>query len=473
MSARVLVVDDIPANVRLLEAKLLVEYYDVVTANDGPTCLNLVHERAPDIVLLDVMMPKMDGFEVCRRIKADPATAHVPVVMVTALNEVSDRVQGLQAGADDFLTKPVNDHALFARIKSLVRLKRATDEWHARETTLMRFGEASGGKLDPDAPGRVLVAQDTSRWSARVVDTLKSVGHEVETADNCAAALEAARRGDYHLILTDDHVGGDDALRLCSQIRSNEETRNVPILLMIDQGNVPTLVKALDLGVNDYLPKPVDRDELIARARTQVRRKRFEDGLRTKFQQSLAAAVTDSLTGLYNRRYLDAHFDAVAGGLAAAGKPISLMVLDIDHFKAINDTFGHAVGDEVLRTLAERIVANLRGLDSAVRFGGEEFLILMPDVNIADAGSAAERLRQTIAGESFRISAPAGQVPVTVSIGVATGRAGGFTLDELVLKADEALYEAKHGGRNRVSFAAGCTDGDCAPEPTRSVAGSH
>jgi two-component system cell cycle response regulator len=163
MTARVLVVDDIPVNVKLLEAKLLVEYYEVVTANDGPTALQLVHDQRPDIVLLDVMMPGMDGYEVCRRIKSDAATAHIPVVMVTALNEVSDRVRGLEAGADDFLTKPVNDVALFARIRSLVRLKRASDEWRAREATAVELGvtdATAGNSVDEKAPGSVLLAAD-------------------------------------------------------------------------------------------------------------------------------------------------------------------------------------------------------------------------------------------------------------------------------------------------------------------------
>ncbi|MBM3485376.1 MAG: PleD family two-component system response regulator [Alphaproteobacteria bacterium] len=450
MSARVLVVDDIAANVRLLEAKLLIEYYDVITANDGPTALALVAERSPDIVLLDVMMPGMDGFDVCRRIKADPATAHVPVVMVTALSEVSDRVQGLEAGADDFLTQPVNDIALFARIKSLVRLKRATDEWRARETTMLRFAEAGDDRIDVNAPGRIVLAQDENRWSGRILETLAKHGHELIHVSSSTAALAEARKSDPHLVLVDDRVGGEDALRLCSQIRSNEETRHIPILLMIDQGNDRTLVTALELGVNDYLPKPVDRDELVARSRTQVRRKRFEDGLRAKFQQSVAAAVTDSLTGLYNRRYLDAHFEAMSSRLAQAGKMLSLVALDIDHFKVINDTHGHAAGDEVLKTLAERILANLRGLDSAVRHGGEEFVILMPDSPLASASAAAERLRVAVAAEPIKIGAPAGAVSVTVSIGVASATAGMVSLEDLISRADAALYEAKRSGRNCV-----------------------
>src|SRR3546814_2951801 len=132
MTARILVVDDIPANVKLLEVKLTAEYFDVVTASDGPSALDRAHSDAPDLILADVMMPGMDGFELCRRLKADPETSHIPLVMVTALSDVSDRVRGLEAGADDFLTKPVNDIALFARVRSLARLKQMMDELRLR-----------------------------------------------------------------------------------------------------------------------------------------------------------------------------------------------------------------------------------------------------------------------------------------------------------------------------------------------------
>src|SRR5947209_19403838 len=135
MTARVLVVDDIPSNIKLLEARLAAEYFEVVSASNGQDALARIAEQEPDIVLLDVMMPGMDGFEVCRRIKNNPKTAHIPVVMVTALDQTSDRVAGLDAGADDFLTKPVDDAALFARVRSLVRLKIMTDELRMREAT--------------------------------------------------------------------------------------------------------------------------------------------------------------------------------------------------------------------------------------------------------------------------------------------------------------------------------------------------
>ena len=455
MSARVLVVDDIAANVRLLEAKLLVEYYEVLTANDGATALQIVAESMPDIVLLDVMMPGMDGFEVCRRIKEDPVTAHIPVVMVTALSEVSDRVRGLEAGADDFLTKPVNDLALFARIRSLVRLKRAMDEWRARESTFTQFGLADqAGAIDSDPSlVQVMLLADDYGPSQRIHETLSEEGYSITHCTSTDEATEKAMSGEFHLILADDRVAGEDVLRFCSQLRSNEATRHGPILIMLDDGDSERLAKALDLGVNDYLVRPVNKDELTARARTQIRRKQVEDNLRRQYENSLTAAVTDSLTGLYNRRYLETHFEELGRDLGGSNKPITILIIDVDHFKKVNDDYGHAAGDQVLRGLAKRVMGGIRGFDTAIRLGGEEFVVLMPNVDSRVAFVAAERLRTMVEKEPFVISEEGDTLSATISIGVATGTAGDVKLVELLERADQALYAAKNGGRNRVESA--------------------
>src|SRR3954470_6125998 len=171
MTARVLVVDDTVANVKLLEAKLAVEYFDVVTAYNGSDAIALATNNPPDIVLLDIMMPGMDGFEVCRRLKSDPRTAHVPVVMVTALSDAEDRVRGLDAGADDFLTKPVNDLGLYARIRSLVRLKMTADEWRLRQATgahLGMFVDDTAAKPKAGSGGTLLVVEDNPAYAERL-----------------------------------------------------------------------------------------------------------------------------------------------------------------------------------------------------------------------------------------------------------------------------------------------------------------
>ena len=455
MSARVLVVDDVAANVRVLEVKLHSEYYEVLTANNGAKALEVVKTQAPDIVLLDVMMPGMDGFEVCRRIKADPETTHIPVVMVTALTDASDRVKGLEAGADDFLTKPAKDVVLFARIRSLVRMKRAGDEWRTRETTLMNIAGATAEDPLTDTPstGKILLAMEESELSDLVENTLRREGHDVVVARDCSDAITKACGAEFQLVLVDNIIAGQDALRLCSQLRSEEHTRHWPILLIVQEGDTDRLAKALELGVTDYLARPVMQDELIARARTQIRRKWYEDGLRKNYEKSVAASITDSLTGLHNRRYLDAHYAALERELTEAAKPISLLILDIDHFKQVNDTHGHGIGDEILKGVAERILSQTRGFDTAVRYGGEEFVVLMPNTPLAAADAAAERLCAGLGASPYAVSGDAGEIAITVSIGLASMEAGTAPLEELIRHADEALYQAKNTGRNKVVVA--------------------
>ena len=193
MTARILVVDDVLPNVKLLEAKLSREYYDVLTAMNGPDALEIVEREVPDIVLLDVMMPGMDGFEVCEKIKAKANLRHIPVVMVTALSDTSDRVRGLEAGADDFLTKPVNDIALFARVRSLIRLKIMMDELRLREATSSSFGVAEPDSTVIEAEGgRILVVEDRAIYARNINQALEG-HHTVTMASGADDAVAAAR----------------------------------------------------------------------------------------------------------------------------------------------------------------------------------------------------------------------------------------------------------------------------------------
>src|ERR1700742_1569270 len=397
MTARVLVVDDILSNVKLLEAKLSAEYFDVVTAFNGLECLAKVAESAPDIVLLDVMMPGMDGFEVCRRIKSDPRTAHVPGLMVTPLSHPSDRLAGLGAGADDFLTKPVDDAALFARVRSLVRLKMMTDELRMRESTGQGMGliDPAEAMMDANQSGRILVIEDRLETVAWFTAAL-TPQHEVTSVDTFEEALVRVRGGDPDLVVVSLGMRGFDGLRLCSQLRSLPEGRHVPILVIVSDGDRRKLTQALEMGVNDYLTRPVDKNELVARVRTQLRKKRYADRLRHNVQLSLEMAITDQLTGLHNRRYMARHLDNLMSNAARSGKKLAFVIMDIDYFKSVNDPYGHDIGDEVLREFAKRITANIRGIDLACRYGGEEFVVVMPETDAAFAFAVAERLRKSI-----------------------------------------------------------------------------
>ncbi|MCW2243643.1 PleD family two-component system response regulator [Azospirillum canadense] len=453
MSARVLVVDDVLPNVKLLAAKLTREYFDVITAYNGPEALELVRKESPDIVLLDVMMPGMDGFEVCEKIRSDPDTMHIPVVMVTALSDVADRVRGLEAGADDFLTKPVNDIALFARVRSLVRLKMMMDEWRMRESTSGQFGviERSGTlRNESFERARVLVLEDSLLDLEKITETLKRDHDHVMSANTCAKALERALSDDLDLVVISLTLMNEDGLRLCSQLRSHERTRQVPILLVVDEGDLNRVAKGLELGANDYVIKPLDRNELLARARTQVRRKRYQERLRANYEHSLSMALTDSLTGVFNRRYVNAHLPRLLERAIDSHKPVAILLFDIDHFKVVNDSFGHTIGDEVLKEVSNRASRNLRTFDLVARLGGEEFIVILPDTDVEAAMTVAERLRNHIANSMFKVTADVGAVPVTVSIGVAVGGRLGDSSEGLIRRADDALYEAKRSGRNCV-----------------------
>jgi two-component system, cell cycle response regulator len=455
MTARVLVVDDILANVRLLEAKLSAEYFEVITAMNGLDALDAIQRSKPDIVLLDVMMPGIDGIEVCRQIKSNAATQHIPVVMITALDQPEDRVRGLEAGADDFLTKPVNDISLFCRIKSLVRLKMLTDELRIRAETGDSIGFIVKAPVaQPEKPGNVMLVDMRNSSAERIAGALGGK-HLIRHVEDPHVAVEAAAEAvePYELIIISLEQSRFDGLRLCSQLRSFEATRQTPILILVDPDDQAMLLRALDMGVNDYLMRPVDRQELLARVNTQVKRWRYTEQLRSSVKASIELAITDSLTGLYNRRYLETHLGHLIEHFINRGKALSILAIDVDFFKPINDTHGHDAGDKVLQELAVRIRQCTRSIDLCCRTGGEEFVLVLPSTDIAAADHIAERLRKSVASKSFMVAEGQG-VPVTISIGLAGLGDASDTLDKLLKRADSALYAAKREGRNRVVRAA-------------------
>jgi two-component system cell cycle response regulator len=454
VTSRILIVDDIPANVRLLESRLQAEYFDVRTAMNGRDALAMAERERIDLVLLDVMMPDMTGFEVCAALKGNPRTAHIPVVMVTSLDQAEDRVKGLESGADDFLTKPLSEVALVTRVKSLVRLKMVTDELEIRAAAMQSVGLDSAAKVRDNAEifGRILVVDDRENSVGRIRQALRRP-FDVEITGNPAEAIELAGRGDFDLIMISLSLKAGDGLRLCTQIKTIDALRQTPVLLITDAAETQMVFRALDLGVNDYIIRPIDSNELRARVRTQLRRKLYQDRLRNMVTQAVELSVTDPLTGLYNRRYLDAHLRSALSRADATAKPVCVLIFDIDHFKAINDAFGHDAGDDVLRAFSERLRIGVRGIDLVSRYGGEEFLLVMPDTDAEYASSVAERLRSDVEKSPF-VTNLSDEIPVTVSIGIAEWQGRADTPDALVKRADQALYAAKRAGRNRVVASA-------------------
>jgi two-component system cell cycle response regulator len=458
MSGRVLVVDDVATNRLLLRAKLSSAYYDVVVAENGTQALEMARSEQPDMVMLDVMMPDMDGFAVCEVLKAAEETAHIPVIMVTALDTPEERIRGLEAGADDFLSKPFNDLALFARVRNLMRMKMMFDELRLRDMTSRELGLAdlvAEPEIEVEASGPILLAPPDDAqgqlWAEQLRDRLRIptiVTHSEREALNLAR-LEIPDCFVVHQGLGE----GGDGLRLVSALRARPETRQAAVILVVDNGDVHTAAKGLDLGASDYIEMPFDVSELIARIRSQLRRKRYSDRLRTNLRNGLKLAVIDPLTGIYNRRYAAQHMNRVMERARETDGVFAVMMIDLDKFKTINDRFGHDAGDAVLREFSRRLQENIRGVDLVARFGGEEFFVAMPDVDRHAAAAAAERIRRAIEDAPVLLPGGAGEVDVTVSIGVAIATAADNDAEAIIKRADNALYASKEAGRNRVSFA--------------------
>jgi two-component system cell cycle response regulator len=305
-TARILVVDDVPDNVEILEARLSSRGYQVQTATNGEEALARVKDGSPHLILLDVMMPGMDGHEVARRVKDDDALPFIPIILVTALSEADDVVQGLESGADDYISKPYNFRELEARVRAMLRIKRLQDE--------------------------------------------------------------------------------------------------------LDQKN-----RELEL-VNKRLKK---------------------------------LSITDGLTELFNHRHVHQLLHDEFERSDRTGESIAVVMMDLDRFKAVNDTYGHPTGDVILYETAQIIKDTAREIDMPGRYGGEEFIAILPDTGEEAGARFAERVRQAVEANVYRDGAT--EVRMTVSCGVAAFPAPGVDTPEGLLKAaDEALYQAKHGGRNRV-----------------------
>lgn len=255
--------------------------------------------------------------------------------------------------------------------------------------------------------------------------------------------------------------GSSSGLHLMSELRSRSGTRHAAICILVQPGQDAAAVMALDLGANDLITAGSDPREMALRLNTQLRRKDQADRLRASMRDGLRAAVVDPLTGLYNRRYAMPHVARIAERAQQTGRAFAVMILDLDRFKSVNDTWGHAVGDAVLVDVATRLRDNLRPVDMVARIGGEEFLVVLPDTPLAQAEIAAERLRHVIAERPVSITGGP-DVPVTISIGLALGGEIGLNrsgapeslgqpeVQALIDRADHAMLMAKTDGRNQV-----------------------
>jgi len=454
MSGRILIVDDLATNRLLLNLLLSKAFYDVIEAEDGEQALLLALDQPPDIALVDVMMPGMNGYELCRRMKAEPTLADVPVVMITALGAQADRNAALEAGADDFLTKPVKEVALFARLRSLLRMKAMTDELRLRDDTMRELSLDAPTGLIVEPPPNARVIGVTSAENGAMLQQMMAPRLDVDfqLVTDARAAFRIATESPPEAMLIDSQGFGEFSTAFFTALRQRPETRGAALLTLVGENQHELAAEALDAGANDYVQWPLDPSELTARLRTQLRRKAYTDQLRNQVSDGLKLAVTDALTGLKNRRYLDAHLRRMMEQARPDAPALCALVFDLDRFKAVNDTYGHNAGDAILKQFAARLTDNTRSIDLVARTGGEEFVVIMPEAGLEHARIAAERVRRAVEVAPFDTGET--MIDVTVSIGVAAQAGLGDQPRALIERADAALYTSKETGRNRVTLAA-------------------
>ncbi|MCP2247511.1 diguanylate cyclase [Lentzea aerocolonigenes] len=292
----------------------------------------------------------------------------------------------------------------------------------------------------------VLVADDSLVIRAVVRAGLEDAGYAVIEADDGHAAIDRCRACSPDVILLDIEMPGMDGHEVLAALKGDETSRDVPVVFLTGRTGVDDVVSGLHGGAHDYLRKPFETPELLARVNAAVHVKKLQDQLRRRNAELERLSRTDLLTGLFNRRHMEEELTRWHSSAVQQGDPMALALFDIDHFKAINDTYGHAVGDLVLREFSRHLTEGLRKGDVACRWGGEEFLVLLPRTPLAGASELAERVRSFVATTPIVVGGH--RITVTVSGGCALGPGAG--IDAVLSQADQRLYEAKHLGRNRI-----------------------
>ncbi|WP_425102455.1 diguanylate cyclase [Tropicibacter sp. S64] len=454
MTGRILVVDAVPTNRIILRVKLSAAFYEVSQAASGHAALNLFRKARPDMVIAAAKLPDMSGRSLIEKVRAVAADPRLPVVLMHDEDDVNERLISLAAGADDVLTKPLDELVMLARLRSLLRARDAEAELQLRDDTRRALGLAEQAS-DFEMPGRVRLVGTGRAGPLRSLQAALAQRMqdriEISPMDEALKVAEDAVPDVFVILEGETSVG--EGLKLLPQIRANRALRHSALIYVALPDQREEAAAALDMGANDLLASGADPEELSLRLKKQIARKRVNDRLRANMQDGLRAAVCDPLTGLYNRRYALPHLNRMAERALAQGRDYALLLLDLDHFKSINDTYGHAAGDVVLQGVSKRLLDNLRAADLVARYGGEEFLVAMPDTTREQAQRTAERLCRVM--EERPILLPGGSaVTVTLSIGVALGRAGQRQDPmELIDGADQALYAAKNKGRNTLVMA--------------------
>lgn len=461
MSGHIQIVDDLLLGRMILRAKLAAACHVSSVAGTGRVALNMAQQDLPGLIVLDSQLPDMDGVELCRQFRALPQTAHVPIIMLSASPTPELAVQALKAGADDFICKPVDEDYLLSRIRALLR-HNAAEQVLSGLTPPMPAQALPTADIICGAPGRVALVSVAGNTS----------GHGFAQAGYLPRELYDERLGLADLLSATEFTHAADVLLLAPDIlerfgphviadlRARPATSHLPLVATLRADAGIAAASLLDLGAEDVLHLPINIEEAKLRLAAMAHRKHRQDAMRAAIGAELDRATRDPLTGLYNRRHAMSQLAQLINNQNAPdGEGFAILLLDMDNFKNVNDSFGHIAGDDVLVEAARRMRDAIGPRDHLARFGGEEFLLLLPGADIAAARVMAERLRNRIEGAPFMLAMQGAALRVTASIGVAEYHASCTERNDTMLErirrlvdsADQAMRLSKSRGRNCVS----------------------
>ncbi len=452
---KILIADDSPVTLASLTRMLSSDHYQTIQAADGEEALDKAFSELPDLILLDVMMPGINGFEAARKLKEDSRTNHVPIILVTALDDPENKYAGMEAGAEEYLAKPVRRQELLARVKSMITLKQYRDQLsirdHSQRSLIVRCDEdESPEEVEKTLPVALLV--EDNEGDARLVrHILEDFPLRLERVSRGKDAVRIAQSGQADLILLDILLPDMSGFEVCQQVKNSNKGRDIPIVVITCLDDLDSKLKCIELRTDDFLVKPIVARELQARVRILLEKKRQLDKLRSHYRAALDSAVIDWLTGLYNHGYFKKFLDLEIKKSLRHKYPISLIMVDIDNFKTYNDSYGHSVGNILLQELAQVIKKSVREIDLVARYGGDEFAVVLPYSDIQGALRNAQRIDQAIRAHRFSNITTDREPQMTASMGVAWYPQDALHVDELIHCADLRLYGAKQKGKNQIS----------------------
>ena len=462
MLGKILIVDQIATNRIALRAKLGAAQFDVMQADTVAAALSQVRSQSPDLILAATHFVDGTAQDLLCALDNPEFQVRPPMMVLCSENDRRSRLSYLRAGIEDVVNLPIDDALLLARVRMLVRAATSDAEWRLRDDTSRALGFAEAPPVFETSQNVAVMGHDTSAlhaMSALLKPYLKNVQLRIGAPDQVLVTKETS--ADAYVLDMGSPRELPEMLRLMSTLRCHRTSRNAAILIL-QAGNDPDVAAhALDMGANDLVTRDAPLDEIALRLEALLKRKVQADALRDNVRTGLEAAVCDPLTGLHNRRYAMPHLDRLLARAKSSGRPLAVMLADMDFFKQINDRHGHAAGDAVLVETAKRLRENLRAMDLVARVGGEEFLIVMPGATLANARSAANRICDVVHKTHYTLPNGNGLINASVSIGLAVADFANpgadcprsLSPEDLLERADAALYVAKETGRNRVNLA--------------------